>query len=217
MKVKLKKRTKRIVFYSFLFIVVSLGIYYLGSKVKPEDVVLAIEGLGFWTDVIYVILMASTFIIAPLSGTPVFFAGYLLFGSKVQIYTYFSALLSATINFWISKKWGRNLVSRMVGKKNMEKIDQFTEDHGIKSLVLLRLFQGHFHDFISYAYGLTNMKYLPFIIVSALAPIPWLLLWQLYIFKRIKNIGDFTIWWVATLIPFFIISAFLASKYKKKK
>lgn len=216
MKQKIGTRTKKLIFYLFLFVVISLGVYRLGLRVKVEDITSLIQKAGFWAPVTFILIMALTYIIAPLSGAPAFFAGFILFKNRVQIYNYFAVLLAATINFWIARKWGRSLVSKFVGRKNVEKVDQFTKDYGVRSLILLRLFQGHFHDFISYAYGLTNMRYAPFIIISALTPIPWLLFWQFYVFKRVQNITDFTIWFVATLIPFFIISFFFASKLRKK-
>ena len=214
---KFKAKAKKLILYFLFFVFASLGIYFLGLKVGPEDITHIIEKAGFWAPATFILIMALTYIIAPLSGTPAFFAGFMLFKNRVQIYNYFAVLLAATVNFWIAKKWGRNIVSKLLGRKNIEKIDQFTKDYGVKSLILLRLFQGHLHDFISYAYGLTNMSYVPFIIISALTPIPWLLLWQFYIFKRVKNIGEFTLWFVVTLIPFLIISGFFATKFRKKQ
>lgn len=217
MKAKFKTKSKRLIFYLSLFLLISLGIYFLSSRIKTEEFTQLIEKAGFLGPVVFIFAMASTYVIAPLSGTPFYFGGYLFFQNKVQIYNYLASVLAATINFWLAKKWGRGLVTKLVGGKNMDKVDQFTEDYGLKSLILLRVFQGQFHDFISYGFGLTKMRYLPFMIVSALAPIPWLLLWQFYIFRRIKNIGEFAIWWVVTLIPLFIISGFFVSRYKKKK
>lgn len=207
---------KRLIFYLLLFIIISLCIYLLGLRIKPEEIKPWIEKTGFWAPIIYIFLTSLTFIIAPLSGTPIFLAGYLLFRSRVQIYSYFAAFLSAAVNFWIARIWGRGWVVKMVGKKNMEKVDQFTQNYGIKSLIFLRVLQGHLHDFISYAYGLTDMKFLPYMVVTILTPIPWILLWQLFLFKRIRNIGEFTIWWGATLVPLFIISGFFVSKYRKR-
>ena len=125
-------------------------------------------------------------------------------------------MLSATVNFWIAKKLGRNLVAKLFGKKDMNKIDQFTEDFGVKSLIFLRIYQGHLVDFISYAYGLTSMKFTSYIVITVLAPIPWLLLWQFYIFPRVNNISDFTTWFLVTLMPFLLISWFFF-RYKRKK
>lgn len=210
-------KARKLVFYLLLFLLISFGIYFLGLKIKSEDIARFVGKTGFWAPFIYIIIFALTHIIAPLSGTPVFFAGYVLFNSRIQIYTTLATFLSATINFWIARIWGRSFAARLAGRKNIEKIDQFTKDYGIKSLILLRVFQGQFTDFISYAYGLTNMKFIPYILITVLASIPWLLLWQLYLFKRIDNIQQFTMWFFLTLIPLFIISGLFFKKYRNKK
>lgn len=213
---KLTSRSKKLIFYLSLLVLLSLIIYRLGLTIRSEKITKFVEKAGVFGPIAFMLIMALTYIIAPVSGTPAYFAGFMLFGSRFQIYNYLAFLLAATINFWLARRWGRGLVSKLVGRKNIGRIDQFTKDYGVKSLILLRLFQGHLHDFISYAYGLTNMSYPPFIIISALAPIPWLLFWQLYIFKRIRNMGDFTTWFVVMLIPLWIISGFFVAKFRKR-
>jgi len=209
-------RKKKLISYITILVIVSLVIYWSGSRVKSKDIINLVEQAGIWAPLVYIILFALTHIIAPLSGTPVYFAGYVLFKNRIQIYTYLATMLSATVNFWIARKLGRDLVAKLLGKKDMNKIDQFTEDFGVKSLIFLRLFQGHLVDFISYAYGLTSIKFTSYIVITVLAPIPWLLLWQFYIFPRVNNIGDFTTWFLVTLMPFLLIS-WLFFRYKKRK
>lgn len=210
--VKLKSKVP---FYVLVLIIASLLLYWLGSKIGTEGIIEFIQGTGIWAPLIFTILTLLTYVIAPLSGTPLFLAGFLLFGKWFQIYTYFAFLGAVAINFWIARKWGRGLVGRLVGGGNMERVDQFTQSCGIKSLIFLRIFQGQFHDFISYAYGLTNIRFLPYFVLSALAPIPWLLVWQIYLFPRIQNFSEFIIWSVVGVIPLFIISVFFVAKLKK--
>lgn len=204
-------------FYLFLLGLISLGLFFFGSKIESEKIILAIEKTGFWAPLVFIVIMFLTYVVAPVSGTPVLLAGYILFQNKIQIYGYFAFLMAATVNFCIARIWGRNLVSRLVGKENIKKIDQFTQDYGIKSLIFLRLFQIQFHDFISYAYGLTNMKFTPYFIISALSLIPWLFLWQFFIFERVNNIKDYIIFSAISLIPLWIISAIFILQYKRKK
>lgn len=192
--------------YIVILLLLCLSIFFLGSRVSQEQIQELVQRAGIFGPIIYILLFASTHIIAPLSGTPIFFAGYAVFGEWIQVYTYLATLLSATISFWISRIWGRKLVQRFVGKDELVKMDEFTEKYGIKSLIFLRAFSGHLVDFISYAYGLTNIKFLPYILITAIAPLPWLLFWQFFIFPRVKNIGDFTIWWIVTLIPLIVVS-----------
>lgn len=208
-------KNKKIGLYLFFLIVVSLGIYYLGSRIRLEDITRVVEDAGVWAPVLYSLILTLTYVIAPLSGTPVFLAGYFLFGRNVQFLNYFACLLGAVINFWIARRFGRGVVSKLVGERNISKVDRFTENYGVKSLIFLRLLQGQFHDFIAYAYGLTNMKFVPYFIVSVLAPIPWFLLWYFYIFNQIENVRDLSLWLLITVAPFFVISAFLIRKLRK--
>lgn len=213
----MRAKDKKIIFLIAVLLAVSFLIYWLGTAIKGEDIADFIEETGFWAPVVFIILTAFTYIVAPISGIPLWFAGYLLFGSKFQIYTYLAAILGATANFWIARRWGRRWVTRLVGAKNMEKVDGFAVEHGIKSLILLRFFAGSFHDFISYAYGLTNIKFTPYILISALGGIPWLLLWQLYLFKMIDDFQDFAVWSGITFIPLIIVSAIFLKKIMKPR
>ena len=201
--------------YIVVFIFISIAIFLLGSQINAEQIAEIVKKAGVFGPLLYILIFAATQIIAPLSGTPVLFAGFGLFGDQVQIYTYLATLFGASVNFWISRLWGRKLVKKLAGK-DLEKIDEFTKEYGVKSLIFLRIFQGNLVDFISYAYGLTNMQFIPYLIITAIAPIPWLILWQYYIFPRVESYGDFTIWYIVTLAPFVIISWFYY-KYQKKK
>lgn len=216
MKVYGNLKTKKLLFYLLLITLTFLAIFLLGTRFKTEDIISFVERAGFWAPVVYITIFASTHIIAPLSGTPVLFAGFALFGKTVSIYTYLATILSSTVNFWIARIWGRKLVVKFVGRKNMEKVDGFTNDYGIKSLILLRVLQGHLVDFISYAYGLTNIKFLPYFLISVLGHLPSFILWQI-IYSRIENITDFAFWFAATLVPLFLLSGIFASWYRKKK
>jgi len=62
---------------------------------------------------------------------------------------YLATVISSFTNFWISKQWGRSLVIKLVGNKNMQKIDEFTEYYGVGALIFLRLFSGYMTDFVS--------------------------------------------------------------------
>jgi uncharacterized membrane protein YdjX (TVP38/TMEM64 family) len=59
----------------------------------------------------------------------------------------------------------------------MATVDRFTVEHGIVSLFILRVLMGSFNDFISYALGLTSMKFKTYYTVSLVAAIPGTLIW----------------------------------------
>lgn len=210
------KERRRVVSYILLIVVVSVVLSILGSRMDTSGIVSFVQKMGVWAPLIFIIILIIPSVIAPLSGSPIFIAGYVLFGTKIIFYSYLAALIAAAIDFYIAKRWGRPWVTKLVGKDDMAKVDSFTKGYGLSSLIFLRVFQGHILDFISYAYGLTNMRLAPYMITTILAPIPWLLLWYLYIFPRVNNIGDFSLWFLITLIPLFVISWFYW-KYKTRK
>jgi len=145
------------------------------------------------------------------------FVGYYAYGRNVIFLTTVAAYLSFYINFWIARKWGRPIIQRLVGKDNMTKVDSLTSDYGLVYLFLLRVFQGSVHDFLSFAVGLTSMKFSHYIIVSTLAIIPGTALWY-YLSGFVSTPAGFT------LLTFGILGVFsvlflVGSKihYKRRK
>ena len=210
------KEKKKVVGFVTFIIVISVAVSVLGSRLDTDPIVAAVQKAGIWAPLVFIFFLTAPSVIAPLNGTPILIAGYLVFESKVQIYAYLAFLISSSINFYISRKWGRAWVTRLVGRDDMEKVDSFTKDYGILSLIFLRLLTGPFSDYISYAYGFTNIKYSSYMVINILVLIPWLLLWNFYIFPRVENIADFSVWILITLIPVLIISG-LYWKFKIKK
>lgn len=210
------KFNARKLFFLFLLISIFGAVYFLGSRIDHRLIRNYIGNAGPWGPVIYIFLMLLTFVFAPLSGTPLFFAGWLLFGKYFQIYNFIAAYAGMIINFSIARKWGRGAVIKFVGAKSMAEMDKFTENYGIKTLIFLRLTQGYFQDFTSYAFGLTKMKFTSYAIISAVVPLPWLAFWQFYIIKKIDNLSDLTVWFIGLTIPIFIVSIFVLSRWRKK-
>lgn len=210
------EKRKSIFLIVFPVVFFSVCLFVLGQRIDPAGFSEFVKRGGVFGPIVYVALLSSTYIIAPLSGTPVFLAGYPLFGRKMIFLVYLATFFSSVINFWIARIWGRGLVRKLVGVKNIDKIDRFTQNYGVKSLIFFRVFQGYLFDFVSYAYGLTSMKFLPYLIVCALGPIPWLALWHFFFIERVESFADFTIWFVISLIPFYFVSLFLLAKVRKK-
>lgn len=215
-KNNLKFNAKKI-FYLGLLTLVLGAVYFLGSKIDYGLIRNYIERAGVWGPAVYILLMLITFVFAPLSGTPLFFAGWVLFGQYFQIYNFIAAYMGMLINFSIARRWGRGVVIKFVGAKSMAQVDKFTENYGNRTLFFLRLTQGYIQDFVSYAFGLTKIKFSSYALISLFTPIPWLIFWQFYIVKRINNLSDLTVWFTVLTIPIFVVSIFVLSKIQKKK
>lgn len=133
-----------------------------------------IEGAGAWAPLVFIGIKAATYVVAPLSGTPVKLAGGALFGFwEGATLGLAGDMLGASLNFWIARLFRDKAITRIAGPKAIKQIDELT-DHvgGWKALLAARLFLSSLYDFISYAAGLSKLPFKQFFWVSLLAGIP---------------------------------------------
>lgn len=197
-------------------ILISVVIYFLGKQIPQESIQNFIQQFGPWGPVIFIIVGLIPYVIAPINGIPSLIAGYYLFGPTTILYLYPTALLGFSINFLISRKFGRPLLARFLDKKSIGAIDKLEKDHGVLTLVALRIFQGGLGDYVSYAYGLTKITFKRYFLVSSLAIIPGQSVWY-YFARKTNNIESFLAvnWILATIfICTFVLGRYLLSKFK---
>lgn len=177
----------------FLIMILLFVLVYLASQFIPEKSIKnIIETAGPFGPVVIVLGILLTNVIAPLGAAPFLFAGFLAYGTAVVFLAYLAAILASIINFWLAKKYGRKLVEKLAGKEPLEKVDSFTTRYGLVTLIFLRLFLAEQHDVISYAVGLTKIKFKPYFIISVLGMIPWTLL-RYFLATKMHTAMDFTL------------------------
>ncbi|MEK7163590.1 MAG: VTT domain-containing protein [Patescibacteria group bacterium] len=167
-----------------IILIISGILFHLQKLIGLETLKSFILQSGPLGPIVYILLIVLSHIFAPIQGSPVYFLGFAVFGKWTLIYTYVAHLISSFTNFWIARKLGRGIVVKLAGNEGMNKIDRLAQNDGVKILIILRLFQGFISDFVSYAAGLTAIKFSTYYIISALATIPgmlitWVLLDQL--------------------------------------
>ncbi len=137
-----------------------------------------IEGAGVWAPVAYIGLKAATYVVAPLSGTPVKLAGGALFGFwDGALYVLIGDMLGASLNFWIARLFRNGGITRVAGGKAIKQIDALMDNvGGWRVLLVARLLLSSLYDFISYAAGLSKLPFKHFFWVSLLGGIPTTLL-----------------------------------------
>ncbi len=138
------------------------GLLARGDVAALRDYLLS---FGTWAPVISALLMVLQTLIAPLLafanglafGT--FWGGLLIFGS---------ALLASTISFWIGRGLGRNAVEALVGKRGLASIDAWFARYGAWAVLVARLVPIVSFDLISYAAGLSALRFRWFLVATAL-------------------------------------------------
>lgn len=212
---KQKLPNKRIIFILLLVTAISGLLIYLQKLTGIEKIRELILHSGVWGPVIYIFLHLITQIFAPIQGTPLLILALVTFGKWAVVYTYLVNLLSSFTNFWIARKLGRGVVIRLVGKDGMTKVDKIAQEEGVKALIILRFFQGFMHDFISYAAGLTSMKFSTYYLISTVVPLPWTIAWFVF-FDSIPERSVFSLWLSLGALLFLIPPLYYLVKNKKR-
>lgn len=145
-----------------------------------------LAALGPWAPAGYILLFtllpAVFFPVAALA-----LAGGLLFGLVPgSIYTFLGAMLNCALMFLLSRSLGRERVERYIRQKLppvwQTRLRRAGGRQGFWLLVILRLIPAVPYNLINYAFGLTEMGFLPYLLASAIGIIPGTLVFI--------NIGD---------------------------
>ncbi len=128
---------------------------------------------GPWAPAISALLMVLQSLIAPLPAFLLAFANGLAFGTFWGgLLTFGSALLASTLSFWIGRGLGRNVVEALVGSAGLASTDAWFARHGAWAVLAARLVPLVSFDLISYAAGLTAMRFRWFFAATALGIAP---------------------------------------------
>jgi uncharacterized membrane protein YdjX (TVP38/TMEM64 family) len=139
-----------------------------------ERIRVLVAGAGAWAPLVFILLKASTYVIAPLSGTPLKIAAGALFGVwDGLLYTMAGDVLGGSLNFWIARLLGRPGIRRFAGAKAIAQVDETVEHAGgWRALLAARLVLSAVYDFISYAAGLSNLPFRQYLWVTVVGGVP---------------------------------------------
>jgi len=146
-----------------------------------------LTSFGPWFIVVYIIIQILGIIIAPIGG---FFIQVGLFAILPPIQALFLIYAVTTpaffINFYLARKYGKPIVTKLIGEHAMHTVNTYVEEIGPIMLVVIKLFQGGVFDYVSYAAGLTNLKSTVFFLVNVFGGLPGILV-SYFILTRFTN------------------------------
>jgi uncharacterized membrane protein YdjX (TVP38/TMEM64 family) len=132
-----------------------------------------ILSFGIWAPVASCFLMVLQALVAPVPSFLITFANGLAFGVFWGwMLSLFGHVLAAAVCFWISRALGRAPVEVLVGKTGLQSADRWFVRWGTYAVFVARLVPGIAFDVISYAAGLTRMRFRNFLIATALGIFP---------------------------------------------
>ena len=129
--------------------------------------ILVVEALsGNWGILLILLLRLISIVIPILPGTYcLLISGYLFGLVNGLLISFIADLLSCSISFSLSKRFGRKILKRVMSKKYLNKFENLSKKYLEKNFFLLTgfLMTGWF-DFVSYGVGLTKLRWRKFLL-----------------------------------------------------
>ncbi|MEM7590218.1 MAG: VTT domain-containing protein [Cyanobacteria bacterium P01_A01_bin.83] len=165
-KIKLLKIGK----FSVIILIVALGIWFV-NRVGIEQIRSNVQQLGNWAFLVVGGLRLTSVIIPALPGTAYSVLAGGLFGFVPGLITICLAdIISCSLSFGLSRRYGRSFITRLVGDVAINRIDNLSRKNLENNFFLMTAFlmTGLF-DFVSYGVGLTKtpwQKFAPALLIS---------------------------------------------------
>ncbi|MDU5687379.1 MAG: TVP38/TMEM64 family protein [Kluyvera cryocrescens] len=132
-----------------------------------------IQSYGSLAAVVSFMLMIFQAIVAPLPAFLITFANASLFGAFWGgLLSWSSAMVGAALCFYIARILGRDVVEKLTGKTVLNGMDGFFERYGKHTILVCRLLPFVPFDPVSYAAGLTSLRFRHFMLATGLGQLP---------------------------------------------
>lgn len=131
-----------------------------------------IQGLGPLGPLIYMLLQAVQGIVAPIPSNVVGIIGGFLFSWWGILWTSIGATIGATVVFWLSRRFGRKLVEKLVKKEALDKFDFIIGKRASFVIFLIFIIPGLPDDIVCYVAGLTDVPLKKLIAIFLIGRLP---------------------------------------------
>ena len=152
------------------------GIGYIFSLLSSGDINAVVEyirSFGPLAAVVSATLMVLQSLAAPIPAFIITLSNSVVFGWwQGAILSWSSAMIGATICFYIARILGRDAVAHFVTTGALKTVDKFFERFGAHTILICRLLPFMSFDYVSYAAGLTGMSFLKFIVATGIGQLP---------------------------------------------
>ena len=139
---------------------------YINSVDKIRGLILS---LGFWGRLAFVFLQFLQVTFLPIASAVSTLAGVLVFGPlQASLLSLSGIMLGSVLAFWLGRRFGRKLVSFMVGEETCHKWTNFLTNakYSFVVMMLLPIFPD---DILCLVAGLTDMSWLFFVVTNLIS------------------------------------------------
>ncbi len=156
-----------------LVIAILAAAHFLGVGEHLKNFVASVEKLGPWGPVIFIVAyIVATVFLAPASALTL--AAGAVFGlGWGSVYVSIASTLGAGAAFLVGRYLARGWVNKQIaGNAKFSAIDEAVAKEGWKIVALTRLSPAFPFNLLNYAYGLTKIRFAPYLLASWIAMMP---------------------------------------------
>jgi len=164
---------RRFIFFLLLLVVLIAAIRLLGlhEALHQERLRSGINQWGAWGPLLYVLIFAAASVFL-LPGLPITIAGGLAFGPLWgTVYASIGSTLGAGLAFLVARYFARGAVSEMLGER-WKRIEEGVTERGWIFVAMTRLIPLFPFNFLNYAFGLTRIPFITYLLTSWLFMLP---------------------------------------------
>ncbi len=149
-----------------------------GDLMDPDRLVEWLDEQKGWAWLVILVLWQVQAVVAPIPGFVLTMATALLYGDSLSgaifaiILTWTGSMIGAILCFGLARRLGRDWVVRKGYLDRMEELDAYLEEKGAFVIFLTRLIPIISFDIVSYAAGLTRIKWRDFAISTGIGMVP---------------------------------------------
>jgi len=132
-----------------------------------------VRGFGAWAPLALIVLQMLQVVLVPVPGQVLAaVAGYLFGPWWGTLFNMIGIGLGSALAFWLSRRFGRAYVERMVHADVLERFDTFVERRGLLALFVLFLIPGLPDDALCFVGGLTPIPLRKLVLVAVVGRAP---------------------------------------------
>lgn len=160
------KVRRRLLSLAALFVAAILvAAEFITGDLDVQDIREWIRDLGFWGPILLIAVLAVAMVVAPIPNPPFMIAAGIAWGTALGVtYAVIGQLIGSIIIFWLSRRFGRKLIPRLIGQAGADRVDRLATRMGPQLVFWWRMMPVSF-DFAAYAAGLTTMSFRLFVLL----------------------------------------------------
>ncbi|MFB6171151.1 MAG: TVP38/TMEM64 family protein [Haloarculaceae archaeon] len=178
-RIFVSRRTRRsaLAWLALLCVAVAAGALaserFLPALTEPAALRAFVGQFGVWAPVAFVAVQALQVVVAPIPGQVTgFVAGYLFGPVTGTVYSVVGVTLGSALAFWLSRRFGRPYVERVVTPETLARFDALADRNATAGLFLAFLVPGLPDDALCFVGGLTDLPLRRLVLIALVGRAP---------------------------------------------